>query len=290
MTEYLTTRELAELLRIKERKVYDLAANGTVPCTRATGKLLFPRKEVEAWIASNATRPAAARARPDVVLGSHDPLLDWALRESRCGLASYFDSSLDGLDRFERGDGIAAGLHLFAAEAGDWNRPAIETRFARTPVVLVEWARRARGLIVAAGSEAGHAGLDALRGKRVVPRQAEAGSQVLLEHLLREHSVDAGAIDWTRPARSEVDAVVEVVEGRADATFGLAMLARQYRLGFVPVIDERFDLLVERRAWFEPPWQTLLEFCRSATFREHAASLDGYAIDGRFRVRFNGPV
>ena len=27
MTEYLTTKELAELLRIKERKVYDLAAS-----------------------------------------------------------------------------------------------------------------------------------------------------------------------------------------------------------------------------------------------------------------------
>ncbi len=288
LTEYLTTRELAELLRIKERKVYDLASSGAVPCTRATGKLLFPRKEVEAWIASNASSPAAAKARPGVVLGSHDPLLDWALRESRCGLASYFDSSLDGLDRFERADGIATGLHLFDGDAGDWNRPAIEARCAREAVVLVEWARRARGLIVAAGSEADHAGLAALSGRRVVPRQAEAGSQVLLEHLLREHAIDAAEIDWARPARSEVDAVVEVVEGRADATFGLAMLARQYRLAFVPVVDERFDLLVERRAWFEPPWQTLLEFCRSAAFREHAASLTGYDVDGQFEVRFNG--
>ncbi len=288
MSEYLTTRELAELLRIKERKVYDLAANGTVPCTRATGKLLFPRKEVEAWIASNATSPPVAKPRPDVVLGSHDPLLDWALRESRCGLASYFDSSLDGLERFAQADGIATGLHLFDAEAGDWNRPAVEARFARAPVVLVEWAKRARGLIVAAGAEADYRELTALRGKRMVPRQAEAGSQVLLEHLLREASIDTAEIDWTRTARSEVDAVVEVVEDRADATFGLAMLARQYRLGFVALIDERYDLLVERRAWFEPPWQTLLEFSRSDAFREHAASLDGYVVDDRFRVLYNG--
>ena len=290
MSEYLTTRELAELLRIKERKVYDLAASGSVPCTRATGKLLFPRKEVEAWIASNATRPATSRPRPDVVLGSHDPLLDWALRESRCGLASYFDSSLDGLDRFEQADGIASGLHLFDADADDWNRPAVEARFSRAPVVLVEWARRARGLIVAAGREGELDGLAALRGRKVVPRQAEAGSQVLLEHLLREASIDAAEIDWTKPARSEVDAAVEVVEGRADATFGLAMLAHQYRLGFVALIDERYDLLVERRAWFEPPWQTLLEFCRSAAFREHAEELAGYAVDGRFRIRYNSPV
>ena len=93
-TEYLTTRELAALLRIKERKVYDLAASGTVPCSKAMGKLLFPRTEIEAWIAAGRHRPESRQdirrgsaprssfVRPNVVLGSHDPLLEWALRES----------------------------------------------------------------------------------------------------------------------------------------------------------------------------------------------------------------
>ena len=52
---YLTTRELASLLRIKERKVYDLAASGQIPCSRAMGKLLFPRKAIEAWIAGGGS-------------------------------------------------------------------------------------------------------------------------------------------------------------------------------------------------------------------------------------------
>ena len=37
-SEFLTTQELAALLRIKERKVYDLAAAGQVPCVRVVGK------------------------------------------------------------------------------------------------------------------------------------------------------------------------------------------------------------------------------------------------------------
>ena len=48
--EYLTTKELADLLRIKERKVYDLAASGDIPCTRALGKLLFQRTAIDAWL------------------------------------------------------------------------------------------------------------------------------------------------------------------------------------------------------------------------------------------------
>ncbi len=289
MTEYLTTKELAELLRIKERKVYDLAASGEVPCSRATGKLLFPRRDIDAWLASKASPVANTASRPRVIVGSHDPLLEWALRESRCGLASYFDSSLDGLARFAEGAGIATGLHLYDAHTGSWNRGAVEARFARERVVLVEWARRARGIILPSAAAAGVAGLGDLAGKKMVPRQAEAGSQVILESLLEQQSVARQSIDWARPARSEVDAVLEIVEGRADATFGLATLAAQYRLGFVPVIDERYDILVDRHAWFEPTWQDFIAFCATAEFERHAAELAGYDVSGRFRVHFNGP-
>ena len=94
---YLTTRELADLIRVKERKVYDLVAAGDVPCSRATGKLLFPRDAVLAWIDRAGENADEVRERPPVVLGSHDPLLEWALRESGCGLASLFDGSLDGV-------------------------------------------------------------------------------------------------------------------------------------------------------------------------------------------------
>ena len=288
MNEYLTTRELAELLRIKERKVYDLASSGSVPCSRATGKLLFPRKAIESWIAESAsgTQTSELKSRANVMLGSHDPLLEWAIRESRCGLANYFDSSLDGLSRFAQNKGIASGLHIFHAESGDWNCPAIESQFKHQPVVLVEWARRQRGIIFRPGKEITQ--LKDLSGHKMIPRQAEAGSQVLLEALLDKESLSTGDIDWLTPSRSEVDAVLAIQEGKADTTFGLASIAAQYNLSFAPIIEERFDLLVDRRAWFEPAWQSLLKFCHSSSFKQRAEELTGYRIDELFAVRFNG--
>ena len=288
MNEYLTTRELAELLRIKERKVYDLAASGEVPCSRATGKLLFPRKQIDEWLAQSASSTAMAAARTQVIVGSHDPLLEWALRASRCGLASYFDSSLDGLARFADGEGIASGMHLYDADTDSWNSAVVESRFARAPVVLVEWAKRARGIMLAPGAGEECRGLADLGGRKTVPRQAEAGSQLLLEALLQREQVDPDAIEWTRPVHSEVDAAIEVVEGRADAAFGLATLASQYRLDFVAVIDERYDILVRRHDWFEPTWQALLDFCRQDEFRQRASEMPGYDIADQFRVHFNG--
>ena len=104
--EFLTTREVAALLRVKERKVYDLAAAGEIPCRRITGKLLFPKAEIEGWLSGARPAPTTAAHAPDVVSGSHDPLLDWALRESGSGLASFFDGSLDGLDRLAGNEAI----------------------------------------------------------------------------------------------------------------------------------------------------------------------------------------
>lgn len=288
MTEYLTTKELAELLRIKERKVYDLAASGSVPCSRAIGKLLFPRDAVNAWLENHASNLSnASKPRPLVIIGSHDPLLEWALRESRCGLASYLDSSLDGLDRFEQCDGIASGLHVYDSESNDWNTSLVNTRFASSGVVLAEWAKRARGMIVNPDRVEEYQSLQDLKNKTVVPRQPEAGSQVLLEALMVEQMVDVDSIRWTAAARNEMDAVVDVLEGKADVSFGLSTLAAQFRLGFIPVIEERYDLLVDRQAWFEPTWQNFIQFCRSKALASRANQLTGYNLDQQFSVHFN---
>jgi excisionase family DNA binding protein len=286
--EYLTTKELAELLRIKERKVYDLAASGELPCLRATGKLLFPRAEIDAWLARVGKATHTAPVRPNVILGSHDPLLDWSLRESGSGLASLFDGSLDGLERFARGEGLAAGLHLYQPRDDDWNTALVRSRFAAEPVVLMEFAWRERGLIVAPADGGAIDRLEDLRGRRLVPRQAGAGSQVLLEHLLAQAGIALAELEVTGSARTETDAAYAVLEGRADAAFGLSGLAARFGLGFVPLVRERFDLLVDRRSWFEGPMQRLLAFCRSPAFVAQATAYPGYDIGGLGSVHFNG--
>jgi len=289
-TEYLTAKELAELLRVKQRKVYELAAAGEVPCSRVTGKLLFPRRAIDAWVADNSEGldPPRTRPRPDVFLGSHDPLLEWAVLESGSGMAMLFGGSLDGLERYAEDGGTITGLHLYDPAQDAWNRPAVEVRFASEPVVLIEFAWRARGLIIAPGMEDRIQGVRDLEGQRVVFRQAQAGSQALLEHLLAKASVPIDRLQAVTTARTENDAVVPILEGQADAALGLLSVARRHRLGFVPLLQERFDLLLDRRAWFEPPLQAFTNFCRSEVFRARAAEMEGYDVSGFGSVHYNG--
>ncbi|MGH6897957.1 MAG: substrate-binding domain-containing protein [Geminicoccaceae bacterium] len=293
MPEFLTTREVAALLRIKERKVYELVAEQAIPVSRVTGKLLFPREMVEAWVwqqAEYAGGTEGLHGRPPVLAGSHDPLLEWALRESGSELAAFFDGSLDGLARLASGKAIAAGLHVYEPEAEGWNRGHVERAMAGMPVVLVEWARRVQGLVVPPGNPAGIAGLRDLAGRTLIPRQERSGSHLLLDYLMREAGLEPARLQLVAPpARSEADVALGVAEGKADAGFAVETVARQFRLGFVPLFRERYDLAVWRRDYFEPPLQKLFAFCRAPAFQKRAEELGGYDVSGLGQVHYNGP-
>lgn len=288
--EFLTTKELADLLRIKERRVYDLAASGEVPCSRATGKLLFPRKAIDQWLVENGSGFSALRRkeRSMVMVGSHDPLLEWALRESRSGLASLFDCSQDGLARFKEGDAVGAGLHVYVAKGKQWNVPVVAEELDFRRAVLVEWAWRERGFIVPSGNPAQITKIEDLKGLKVAMRQKGSGAQQLFHQLAEEAEMAPGDFKYTEEQRSEMDSALKVAEGQADAAFGLETIARQLNLDFVPVISERFDLLVCRKGWFDPQFQTLMAFSKGDSFAKRAEEFGGYDISGQWQVRYNG--
>lgn len=293
MPDYLTTKELAALLRIKERKVYELVGEGAIPVSRVTGKFLFPRDVIDAWLRRNTELGKdlpALKEHPPVVAGSHDPLLDWALRQSGSGLATFFDGSGDGIARMAEGRATAAGLHLPDPDGRGWNVAAVADRLAGEPMVLIEWAKRRQGLIVAAGNPHGIARLGDLAGRRFIARQPGSGSQGLAERLFQAEPGLREAVNFIEPpARSEADLAQAVASGRADAGLGIEAAARQARLSFVPLAAERYDLLAWRRDMFEPPLQRLFAFCRTEEFVHHCGELGGYDLSGFGTVHYNGP-
>ncbi|MEP3331874.1 helix-turn-helix transcriptional regulator [Sedimentitalea sp.] len=287
MSDYLTTRELADLLRISERKVYDLAGNGEVPCVRAVGKLLFPRAEITAWLNASRSGPQVTEPPlPPIIAGSHDPLLDWALRESRSELASFYDGSYDGLLRIAARSAQAAGLHIREGEG--WNCKALREAVGEAPVVLVEIAMRQRGLLLAPGTN-GVAGFADLAGRRVALRQSSAASQHEFETRLTAAGLTLQDIaPLPTRARTEEELAITLHDGKAEVGFGLGALAGLYGLDFIPLTVERFDLAVWRRAWFEPPLQKLMQFLASPACAARATELPGYDLTGLGTIHHNG--
>ena len=107
--EFLTTSEAADYLRLGERKLYELVTSGAIPCSKVTGKWLFPRHELDLWVLSGMARPPGMTITepPPIIGGSQDDLLEWSLRESGSGLATLNEGTGRGVDRLQH---VEAGV------------------------------------------------------------------------------------------------------------------------------------------------------------------------------------
>jgi excisionase family DNA binding protein len=291
--DLMTSSEAGAYLRLSERKLYELVARGAIPCTKVTGRWLFARAELDRWISAGMIRPEGlgAATPPGIVGGSHDPLLEWALRESGSALAVLAEGSEMGLARLVRGEVAAAAIHLHALDGGavDANVEAAATTAALHDAVLIAFARREQGLMVAPGNPLGLVSIaDAAQaGARFAMRPRGAGAQLLLLALLRHADIRLEDLARLEPVcATGADVAQAVRAGHAQAGIATRAVAQASGLGFVPLLWERFDLVMRQRDYFRPPLQALMAFLRGPAFTARAAELGGFDVTETGRVRF----
>lgn len=294
--EFLTTSEAADYLRLGERKLYELVTTGAIPCTKVTGKWLFPRHELDLWVLSGLARPAGMRIAepPPVVGGSQDELLGWSLRESGSGLGSMSEGSARGLERLQRDEVMAAAVHFHALDAsddltGDASVEALRAAPDLHDAVLVAFVRREQGLVLPQGNPKHLHGLtDVLAlGARMAMRQQGTGAQMLLDALLKR--AGASTRDLRRvetPCLTGSDLAELVRAGQADCGIATRATARSAGLDFVPLVWENLDLAMRQRSYFRPAMQALLRFLDERRLRQRAEELTGYDPSPAGQIRF----
>ena len=283
-SQYLTTREVAALIRVKERKIYDLVARGSIPYSKTTGKLLFSKDAVLAWINKDSLPSGKIQL---TISGSHDPLLEAVLRQTGTDIATLWNGSSAGLERVAEGQASASVLHIFCPADHSWNIDAVAAACAEKDVVLLHWANRCRGLVMTPSAAENVTSLSAIRPWRLSQRQAGTGAQILFDYLLAEAGVKKDQLDLGVACHTELETVLTLLEGQADIAFGLQYFAAKYNLAFLPLVTESVDILVDRKMVFEPAFQTLLAFCHTDSFTELVSDFDGYDTAGLGEVRFN---
>jgi putative molybdopterin biosynthesis protein len=291
--QLFTTAEAARYLRLKERKIYEMVAEGTVPCTKVTGRWLFPKAELDHWLASSVTRPAGmSRPQPaPIVAGSHDPLLEWAMRESGCELATLAVGSEAGFTRFAAGETIAAAMHLHAVEdpEADANLAAVAGRSELQDAVLVAFCRREQGLLLAPGNPLEIRSIDDVIAKRarIALRPKGAGAQLLLFSLLRRAKAAFDTLVSVSPVCPTGPDIAQAIRaGRADTGIATRSVANSAGLDFAPVVWEPFDLLMRQRDYFHPPMQALIRFLQSEELAARAREMGGFDLSPVGTVRF----
>jgi putative molybdopterin biosynthesis protein len=264
-----------------------------VPCTKVTGRWLFPKAELDHWLASSVSRPAGATP-PDpapIVAGSHDPLMEWALRESGSGLATLAVGSEAGFTRFVAGEMVAAAIHLHGLNDAevDANVAAVKSRGDLRDAVMIAFCRREQGFLVPPGNPLKLGSIEdvATTRARIAMRPKGAGAQLLLLASLQRAKVSLDRLAVVTPLCPTGPDIAQAIRaGRADTGIATRGVAKAAGLDFVPLVWEPFDLVMRQRDYFQPPLQSLFNFLHSEELVARARELGGYDLSGAGTVRF----
>ncbi len=280
------------------RKVYGLTAAG--------------RREMGRWMRDEPRAPlrrrdhAVVRARlgstfrgrkgaggePLFAIGSDDLVLDLLacrLTQPHHGIrfAARPVGSLSGLIALHERRAHLAGIHLLDVDSGEYNVPYVKHLLPEERVVLVNLARREQGLMLAPGNPKGIRGLRDLtrHGVRLVNRQTGAGTRLLLHHLLRKARIDPGDIaGYARELSTHTAVAAAIAAGAADAGPGVRAAAEAHGLDFLPLGEERYDLVIPRHVFESAALRPLLELLHDSSFRREAAHFPGYDVARMSRV------
>ena len=289
---------LTEFIRVTLGRVGDKIIATPLPrgagtitsLVRADGMLVVP--ELSEGLEED--RPVAAEllVAPEdidgtlVVLGSHDNTLDLLAtmlrrRDHRLRLLSGHVGSLGGLMALRQGRAHLGGSHMLDPETNTYNVPFIKRYLAEVPLKLINLAWREQGLMVAPGNPMQIRTIRDLTrsGVRFINRQRGAGTRLLLDYLLQEEGLEATGIEgYAREEYTHMAVAVNVFSGTADVGLGIMAAAKALGLDFMPLLPERYDLVVPETTFADQRFQTLLEVIRSREFQEAAKALGGYDL------------
>jgi excisionase family DNA binding protein len=289
----LTVPEAARYLRLNPRSVYLLAQRGAIPATRVTGKWLFPAHLLDEWLESTArgggkghtgAAPAGRGADRLFLAGSDDPALELLteILGAQPGAPMLFVArvgSTAGLQAVAAGHADAACVHLVDPESGEYNGAGLGPYLEARPSAVVNLFHRELGLVVPRANPRGLSTLADLAqpGLRFVHRQPGSGTRHFVDLALARAGVPPERVAGSRDVVATHWAVgLRVLRGEADAGVAARSVAHALDLGFVPLVVERFDMVIPKDTFFRPGVQAVVEAVRSEGFRAGLAKLGGY--------------
>jgi putative molybdopterin biosynthesis protein len=217
-------------------------------------------------------------------IGSHDLTLDLLaqfLAEQDRRLVSANVGSQGGLVALRRAEAHLAGSHLFDPQTGEFNISYIRQYMPNIPVKVVALVRREQGLLLKRGNPKGIKKLDDLSRSmvRFVNRQRGAGTRVLLDYHLNLMGIFPEMIQgYNQEEYTHLGVAAAVASGRADCGMGIAAAAQALDLDFIPLFQERYDLVIPKKYADNELLTPLFALLSGGVFREAVSKLRGYDV------------
>ena len=292
----LSTQEVADILHVSKSTIYDLIRRGEIHSYKIGRKVRFTQDDIDAYIArsrhEHSTRPVKnidthstlltpeAEQDPVFIQSGQDVVLDILanyLQQYGVNAARTYLNSFEGLLSLYQGNIQVAACHLF--DGYDYNTSFVRSLMPGVPAVLVNISYRTQGFYVQKGNPKNIKGWSDLGREDITALNRRVGSsaRILMDIELKRLGIPVSKVKgYDKIMQSHLTMAAAIAAGEADLAIGTERISRQIEnLDFIPLLEERFDVVIKIEMLETKAVQTLLKVLNMPAFREEIARFSG---------------
>ncbi|WP_332631339.1 helix-turn-helix transcriptional regulator [Halalkalibacter flavus] len=303
-----TVEEVANLLKVSKLTVYDLIKKGKIPAFKVGRQmrissedidLLIHRKNQKLTTDLSASSTFENRKQKtdyirNILISGQDMVLD-ILGKHLENKGNYkalrsHEGSLNSLLSMYKGECDIVSLHMFDGDTGEYNIPFVRKILIGFPYTVINLVSRKAGFIVPKGNPLNLYHWEDLKKEniRLINREKGSGARILLEEQLRINQISSSIIKgYQTEETSHLSVASCISSGQADIGIGIEKIAKMVGLDFVPLIMERYDLVVINNEQNKDLVNLLKEILQSHSFKEEINSLSDYDISKTGEIVFD---
>ena len=292
----LSTQEVAQILHVSKSTIYDLIRKGEIHSYKIGRKVRFTQDDVDAYIArsrhEHSTRPVKnidthstlltpdQEEMPELIISGQDVVLDILanyLQQEGVNTARTYLNSFEGLLSLYQDTIQVAACHLF--DGFDYNTSFVRSLMPGVPAVLINISYRTQGFYVQKGNPKNIKGWSSLLRQdiTVLNRRVGSSARILMDTQLKRLGVPASKVKgYDKIMKSHLTVAAAIAAGEADLAIGTERISRQIdNLDFIPLLEERYDLVIKKELLDTPQVRKLLSILQNPGFRKEIAHFSG---------------
>ncbi|MGE7603416.1 substrate-binding domain-containing protein [Peribacillus sp. NPDC097675] len=287
-----TIEEVSQLLKVSKLTIYDLVKKGELPVFRVGRQMRMDAKDLENYIQGHKSTSSPApiadnqqvhpKESHHLVISGQDMVLDilgqYIERDSSYKTLRSNTGSLNGLISMYNGESDIASVHMYDGDTGEYNLPYIKKILVGYPYMLINLISRKAGFYVQKGNPL-HLTTwsDLNQDMTIINRERGSGARILLDEQLRIHKISPqGLKGYEQEETNHLSVASAISAGMADVGVGIEKAAKIVGVDFVPLITERYDLVILKTPKNEQVIQSLKEILTSTSFQSEINSLGDY--------------
>ena len=292
----LSTQEVADILHVSKSTIYELIRKGEIHSYKIGRKVRFTQDDVDAYIArarhEHSTKPVKnidthstlltpdSKQTPELILAGQDVVLDILanyLQQEGVAVGRTYLSGFEGLLSLYQDNVHVAACHLY--DGKDYNTSYVRSLMPGIPAVLINISYRMQGFYVQAGNPKNIKGWEDLKRDDIVilNRRVGSGARILLDLQLKKLGLSGASINgYDKIMKSHLTMAAAVANGEADLAIGTERVSRQMDgIDFIPLEEERFDIVIKKEMLAAEPVQKMLQILNSHAFRSEIVHFSG---------------